>query len=106
MKEVSKTICIDFDGVIHQYNRPSFRGLPPDPPVDGVKEALDKLQKLGFEIVIYSAREKNQKKFIKKWLKLYEIKYNKLILGKPKAVMYIDDRALRFMSWKDILNYF
>ena len=38
------------------------------------------------------------------WLKSFEIKYHQLILGKPIGDLWIDDRAIRFKAWDEIIN--
>ena len=39
------TVCFDFDGVIHSYTS-GWKGddVIPDPPVEGIKEVIDKLR--------------------------------------------------------------
>jgi uncharacterized HAD superfamily protein len=49
----------------------------------------------GHYIELFSARLKSDKKVTKEWLKKYGVKYNNLILGKPRFEMYIDDIAYR-----------
>lgn len=109
-----KTIAIDFDGVIHKYSRGWQDGRIYDPPVDGTKEALERLMGHGFEIVIYSTRcydrtingnfEKNQVIDMEDWLSLHEISYTRIHTEpcKPLCVLFIDDNAYRFEGkWKD-----
>jgi len=102
-----KTICLDFDGVIHQYRKGYHDGSIYDLPTEGTKEAIEEMLSHGFEVVIYTARPNWQE--IKPWLeknfgKEIADKVN-IIPDKPKAILYVDDRAIRFTNWKDILNY-
>jgi hypothetical protein len=39
------------------------------------------------------------------WLNKYNIPFDEVTNNKPKAMCYIDDRAIRFTNWKDISNY-
>lgn len=36
----NKTICLDFDGIIHKYSEGWQNGMIYDYPIDGVREAL------------------------------------------------------------------
>jgi hypothetical protein len=49
-------IAIDFDGVIHGYSKGWNGGAIYDPPVPGVKEALDALKAEGHYLMIFSTR--------------------------------------------------
>jgi len=103
-----KTICIDFDGVIHRYSKGWMEGKIYDEPVDGAIEAIKLLQK-DFEIVVLTARSSLGEKrnvLIRKWLKSHGLDV-KITNIKPPAIAYLDDRAIRFQgNWQDMLNYF
>ena len=111
---IDKIIAIDFDGVLHRYSKGWNGGIIYDKPVEGTKKALESLKEKGFTIYIYTGRtnsqfrhqgEKDQVLAIEKWLKKYEIPFDKVWLdGKPAAKIYLDDRAVRFNgNWEDIL---
>lgn len=102
-----KVISVDFDGVIHAYSKGWQGDEVYDEPVEGALESINKLQKRGYEVVISTARE-NLKPVIK-WMTLrwqYEQAMPEITNRKPKAIAYIDDRAIRFTTWKDVKNYF
>ena len=112
-----KTICIDFDGVIHAYSQGFQDGHIYDSPVQGVRGAMIKLMNKGFRLIIFTTRlnpifnEKNEgvrdaRRDIEEWLSFHNIPYDELTNNKPPAIAYIDDRAIRFTNWKDMLNYF
>ena len=44
---------------------------------------------------------------IEKWLKKYDVlKYvSEITAEKPRAVLYIDDNAMRFENWNDTLSF-
>lgn len=92
------TLCFDFDGVIHSYTS-GWKGAEvlPDPPVEGIKEALTELQR-DYKITILSSRCASDAGIIamQDWLKKYEIPYDMITRTKPPAVCYIDDRAICF----------
>jgi len=93
-----KTIVFDFDGVIHSYIS-GWKGTTniPDKPVEGIKEAIDKLRQ-DYKIVVVSTRcfQKGGIDAIKKWLEKYDIKVDGVAKEKPPAIMYVDDNAVCF----------
>jgi len=99
-----KTIAIDFDGVIHAYRDGWIDGSIYDVPVFNSIEGLRALNHKGYNIIIFTAREDLEavKTWLAKWIALPIEVTNK----KPQAIAYIDDRAIRFTNWQDILNYF
>lgn len=56
---MKKTLCLDFDGVLHSYTS-GWQGarVIPDPPVPGAMEFLIRAVDL-FDVCIYSSRSKN-----------------------------------------------
>lgn len=123
MAKNTKTICIDFDGVIHAYSRGRADGSIYDAPVAGAFKAIQILLQ-NYNVVILSTRDPKE---IKKWFDFttkesgyvftteiipVKVKYEwtkEGVIGitnrKMKAMFYIDDRGLRFTNWRDILNY-
>jgi hypothetical protein len=108
---MKKTICLDFDGVIHKYSKGYLDGTIYDSDVYGSVPAIRKLLK-EYNIVICSARASSEKSIaeIKHWLKQIgftdkEIVKMNVTNVKPIAIAYIDDRAIRFINWTDTLNY-
>lgn len=53
-------LCLDFDGVIHNYSS-GWKGASviPDPPVEGSIEAILHYLDAGFEVSIFSSRSKS-----------------------------------------------
>lgn len=97
-----KTIMIDLDGVICTEERTFDRPLAK--PLDGAKEAIEKLKAAGHTIVIYTARGWAEFRYTKQWLVDHGIPHDGLHMGKPIADVWIDDRAIRFTSWDDALG--
>lgn len=93
-----RTICLDFDGVLHSY-RSGWRGAEtiPDPPIHGTREAIARLRKL-YRVVVYSARCRTEpgRLAIENWLRKHDIQVDELCEHKPPAMVYVDDRAIRF----------
>lgn len=71
---MSKTIAIDFDGVIHAYSKGWQDGSCYDKPVFGAFEAIQTLMSSGYSVFVFSTRKPKQ---IKRWLKenAYESDY-------------------------------
>lgn len=96
---MKKTIVFDFDGVIHSYTS-GWKGITniPDKPVNGIKEAIDELRSIGYEVVIVSTRCEtvDGMQAIKDYLENYSINVDKIQSTKPPALVYVDDRALCF----------
>ena len=111
--EEAKRIMIDFDGTVHRYSKGFGDGTIYDSPTDFAREALSFLKNEGFEIVIFTTRLSKEacpdtyitnEKFIKEWLVNYDIPYDRITAEKLPAMIYIDDKSLRFADWKDTLN--
>lgn len=89
-----KTICLDFDGVLNLYTKWDGEENLYEPR-PGVKEFLKALNDQGYELVVHSTRSAVK---IARWLSKHEL--SQFISGtyneKPKATIYLDDRALRF----------
>jgi len=108
------TLAVDLDGVIHGYSKGWQNGEIYDDPVPGAKEALTKLYNEGYNILIYSTRcnkeywEEGDDRVedVRVYLEKHQIPYTSIHTGgKPKATMYIDDRAISFRGdWDDTLK--
>lgn len=111
---MSKTIAVDFDGVLHAYSKGWQDGTIYDGPIPGAREAMQDFLAAGFEIVIYSTRchdrvvngipQDNQVADITLWLDRHDIPFTRIWTepGKPLAALFIDDNALRFTGdWLD-----
>lgn len=106
------TIAVDFDGVIHSY-KSGWHGATsiPDPPVPGAIEFLVALtQSSEVDVVIFSSRAKTWRgrRAIGAWLQKHGghlwhedafdpgLQSIEVTAVKPAAVVYLDDRGLRF----------
>lgn len=112
-----KTACVDFDGVIAQYEGDgNFNPHVFGEPVEGAIEALKKLKAEGWRIIIHTCRQDNEE--LRAWLVSKGIPYDQINspnpvvegeavkwgISKPMADVYIDDRAVRFTSWADTFD--
>ena len=108
-----KTICLDFDGTIAQYEGWAVNGrLNLGDPIKGAKEFVEELKALGYNIIIHTCRcsphsapEAKQQEdpnawltgIVKNWLLKHAIPFDEVWIGegKPHGDFYIDDRAIR-----------
>lgn len=104
---VQKTICLDFDGVIHSYQT-GWHGADviPDPPIHKVEVAIRQLRN-DYRVVVYSARcrEEAGRIAIEHWLAKHNIEVDEVCDHKPPAHVYVDDRAVRFSGdWEQTIH--
>jgi len=113
--ENANQIAIDFDGVIHKNSLGFHDGSVYDEPIEGSLEAIRKLYDMGYSIVIFTAKAKSDRPLVNgktgeeliwEWLEKYNVsQYIKSITSeKPRAKYYIDDNAVRFTNWVDVLG--
>ena len=97
------TICIDIDGTIAPYpdEANAYSTVKPFP---GAKDTINSLKNLGIKIIIFTSRNNEWKGITEYWLKEEGISYDELIMDKPKAQLYIDDRGFRFIAWSEVIN--
>jgi ribonucleotide monophosphatase NagD (HAD superfamily) len=113
-KEEEKVIAIDFDGVIHRSSLGFHDGTVYDPPIEGAREALQRLSER-YTIIVYSCKANPRRPRINgltgeelmwEWLEKYDMKQyvHKISFEKPNAVCYVDDKAVNFKNWDDVLK--
>lgn len=111
---MKKSICFDFDGVIHSY-KSGWKGFDciPDEPVDGIKEFIEKLKNYGYRIVVCTSRGSSVYgiKAVEEYLKKFDIPFDEISIVKPPAIVYIDDRGMKFdpenyeKMFQEIINF-
>ncbi|MTC47096.1 HAD-IIIC family phosphatase [Providencia sp. wls1922] len=102
-----KKLIVDLDGTLTSANTTNYKEVSPR---EEVIEKLREYKKIGFEIVIFTAR--NMRTYdgnigkinahtlpvIIEWLDKHNVPYDEIIVGKPWCGhdgFYIDDRAIR-----------
>jgi len=107
-QEFRKTLCIDFDGVVHCHHTGYTSDIDGD-WVPGAKEAIEELYRIGFKIYILTSRPPTEHERVRAWMNARidsgVMKHIEITNVKQGAMFYIDDRGLRFTNWVDILNY-
>ena len=99
MKVDDHVIVVDLDGTVCTVNEDYSRCEL----IPGTLEGLKRLKEKGFRIYIYTGRHINQCELTIAWLVTHKVPYDHIIFGKPPAQYYIDDRAIRFQSWEQVL---
>ena len=92
-----RTICLDFDGVIHLNARFVASTIIVGEPVHGVTHAIERLREQ-YKVVVHSCRcaSDGGVDAIKDWLMLHGIEVDDVVDYKPLAEVYVDDRAVPF----------
>lgn len=107
----NKTVCLDFDGVLAQY-----AGWVSEehtlPPVQGAREFVEVLLRKGLDVAIHTTRPSH---VVMEWCDRWGFTVHSLLPSeasvipgrmrickeKPKALVYVDDRAFRFTgNWE------
>ena len=112
--ENENQIAIDFDGVIHKNSMGFYDGTVYDDPIPGSINAIKKLSKK-YTIVIFTAKVKPDrplvngktgKELVWEWLKKHKLSsyIKEVTCEKPRALYYIDDKAIRFVDWQNALK--
>ena len=111
----ANNLGIDFDGVIHNYDRGFHDGTCYGEPLSGSLQALRQLSEK-FRIIIFTAKAKADRPLINgktgtelvwEWLHKYGVAdcVFAVTAEKPRACLYIDDKGYRFETWSATLDF-
>lgn len=111
---VNNVVCLDFDGVIHNDSLGFYDGTIYGNPIDGSIDAIVELSKK-YKIVIYTCKanpnrplinNKSGIELIWEWLDKHNLKncVSDVTFNKPTALVYVDDKAIRFENWADTVR--
>lgn len=112
--ETNSVVGIDFDGVIHKNSKGFHDGTIYDDPLPGTKEALCSLSKK-YKLIIYTCKASSERPLVNgktgieliwEWLKKHKLDQfiSEITDRKPRVVFYIDDKAINFNSWEEMLK--
>ena len=96
-------IAVDFDQTLHDCYHPRSGGTM-GPPIEGAREAMLILKAKGHNLIIHTVRG-NKPGHVRNWLNYFKIPFDSVTNIKPPADLFIDDRAVRFTNWKDMIDF-
>ena len=107
-------VAIDFDGVIHNFDKGWHDGTCYGEPLPGSLDAIKSLSKK-YNIIIFTVKAKKNRplvngktgvELVEEWLEKYGLIdfVSEITSEKPRAKIYIDDNGYRFESWEKTLN--
>ena len=108
-------IAVDFDGVIHNFDKGWHDGTCYGEPIDGSLEALKQLSNK-WNIIIFTAKARPDRplvngktgiELVEEWLEKHDVlQYvDDITWEKPRAEYYIDDKGIKFENnWIEILQ--
>ena len=114
MSKIVKTVCVDLDGVLAQYD--GWKGIEYiGDPIPGAKQFVEALCMIPAKVCIWTTRANSEanresveslRSRIELWLDHAAIPYDSIHVGpgKPLAAAFIDDRAVVCRPQKDIEN--
>ena len=111
----ANNLAIDFDGVIHNFDKGYHDGTCYGNPIEGAIESVKKISEQ-FRIVIFTFKGhpdrplvdgKDGIELVWDWLRKHKIDsyVESVVWGKPNALVYIDDKGYRFENWNDTMKF-
>lgn len=115
-QDESRNVCIDFDGVIHDNYDGFGDGTIYGPIIPGAAKAIQQFAER-YNIIIFTAKAKPDRPLINgktgaelvmEWLEKHNLSQyvQEVTSEKPRALVYIDDKAIRFTDWVSTLTQF
>ena len=91
------TFAIDIDGVLCKYQ--GYDKFSKAEPYTQIIRHVQKLYEKGHQIIIYTSRWESDRETTEKWLLEKGVPYHVLVMKKPLADYYIDDRNISIEEW-------
>ena len=86
-------IVVDIDGILCEETHKNHLNYAACKPIITNISKVNELYNCGHEIILFSSRYEEDRQTTITWLKKFEVRYNKLLLDKPKGDFYIDDKS-------------
>ncbi len=94
------TYCFDIDGTLCSNTEGAYESAE---PFAHVIARVNDLFKAGHQIILYTARGSTTgidwRPVTEKQLTAWGVLYHRLVLGKPTADIYVDDKAVAVHDW-------
>lgn len=115
LEDELNTLAIDFDGVVHTFDKGWHDGTCYGDPIEGSLEAIKELSKR-WRLVLFTAKVKPDRplvdgkcgyELVDEWLRKHGVRdlFVEITHEKPRADHYIDDKAVEFTGdWKSVLR--
>ncbi len=114
LEKQENNLAIDFDGVIHTFNKGWHDGTCYGDPIEGAVDSIKKLAQK-FNIIIFTAKVKKDRplvngktglELVNEWLTKHDLQsyVSEVTCEKPRAKYYIDDKAIKFKDWETVLE--
>jgi phosphoheptose isomerase len=108
-------IGVDFDGVLHKNSKGYHDGTIYDEPVFQARDALKKISEK-YVVIVHTCKAKSDRGLVNgktgtqlvwEWLHKHDMAQyvSKVTSEKPRARLYIDDKALQFLNWEATLEH-
>ncbi len=98
---LKRTIAIDLDGVLAQYDGWQGEGTPIGEVIEGAKEFVQQLLDKDYDVLVYTARIRGTDRTatafqVCAWIRMHMPEGVRCWteVGKPIAIAYVDDRAV------------
>jgi len=115
MESQLSNMAIDFDGVIHTFDKGWHDGTCYGTPIPGALDAIRTLAK-DWNIIVFSAKVRPDRplvdgktgyELVDEWLQEHGVRdcITEITHEKPRAKFYIDDKAIEFKNnWSEVLE--
>jgi phosphoheptose isomerase len=115
MESQLNNLAIDFDGVVHTFDKGWHDGTCYGDPIEGSLEAIKKLSEK-YNIIIFTAKVRPDRplvngktgyELVEEWLENNNVRQyvDEITYEKPRAEYYIDDKGIKFNNnWNEILG--
>ena len=96
-------IAVDYDRTLHDMDHP-VPGRRMGPPMPGAKEAMEQLRRNGHTIIVHTARPADRHHVVREWMNYWQIPFSEITNIKPNADLFIDDKAVTYTSWPELMG--